>query len=551
MYNVNMSKLIIIEAPGKIETVKKAVRPIWGFDCDVIATGGYLSTLSNTDIGVDFNSFLPVNMVPTESAIYFNQKLQKWRQQYGKKGPWTSIVIMSDPDREGEGIAGQIFEVVKKWFPDAVVERRYVNELTSEAIKHAVSNQEPDKGIILSQQARMVLDRLLPFAASCSLNKAGNFIGLGRLQLETTRVIKQQLSTWKRFLIKGPWKTNNGVFHVEHRTDSLDRAETIISALRNTTNSEDIIAHRKEMIEEPPKPHSAFSLMSALHDMRPEDVMSYAQKAYMQARISYPRTDQRVFGKHSVNTVGGLIDTYHLNNCLSENWYLENIKHASVQGAHPALHPLSGWHPPGDKNQARIENEIAARAMASLMRPAKYTRLQVTIDAGEAGWVNAYKYDVEDKGWTEAYSRLGLSNPLFPDNTFGKKFPQISENFPTLSNIIGWMEQSALGRPSTVASIPSKLQILGLLSSFCTPTALGEKNLQDVYKVLPVLTKPEFTHLMEKGLDHISKTPDDYTEVVKSLLVEAGVDIVGLPDMVQNAQNFDAPEQSDTMDIFF
>lgn len=538
-----MSKLIIIEAPGKIKSVKKAATSIWGYDCEVLATGGYLAVLPNDSIGVDLHSFEPSGMTPTESSLFFNQKLQKWRNTYGKKGPWESIVILTDPDREGEGIAQQAFNIVKKWFPDAKIERVYAQELTTEGLREASVSDRPHEGSVAAQKARMVLDRLLPFAASCALHKAGDFRGLGRLQLESIKTIKNNISSWKRFLIEGTWRNKAGAFWVSHRTDSKERAADIIKALKDTKSSDEITAVREILIP-PPKPHSAFSLMSSLHDMRPELVMEKAQHAYMHARISYPRTDQNILGRPGLFTVASMVDSFHLGSKLRDNWHTNetNKKEEWVQGAHSALYPLSGWTPPSDKEENRVESEIAARAMASVMNPVKLMKTTITIDAGEAGWINAVKHDVLDIGWSSAYERLGLENPVVPKNIFGKRLPLVNENFPTLSNVIEWLSDAHLGRPSTLSAVPDKLQKLGMLSAVCAPTIYAEEQLNKVFKVMPMLTKPEFTHLMEKGLNHLVDSPSDYTSVVKSLLIEAGVDIVGLPDMVKVSSSFEGED---------
>lgn len=549
-----MSKLIIIEAPGKINSVKKAATAIWGFDCDVLATGGYLSVLPNDSIGVDLHTFEPAGMTPTESSLFLNQKLQKWRNLYGKKGPWDSIVIMTDPDREGEGIASQVYTIVKKWFPSATIERIYAQELTPDGLRNASYTDVPHAGSVAAQKARMVLDRLLPFAASCALHKPGEFKGLGRLQLESIKTIKGNISNWKRFLVEGTWRNKAGTFWVSHRTDSKERADEIIKALKDTKNSSEITAVKEEIIIDPPKPHSAFTLMASLHDMRPEVVMEKAQQAYMHAHISYPRTDQQVLGRTGLFTTASMIDSYHLSSKLNPDWHKNETckKESWVQGAHSALYPLTGWKPPIDKEQYKVEAEIAARAMAAVMSPVRMLKTTMTIDAGDAGWITASKHDVLDIGWSSAYERVGLDNPVIPKAVFGKRLPMVNENFPTLSTVIEWLSDAHLGRPSTLAAVPDKLQKLGMLSTVCAPTLYAEQQLSEVARVMPMLVKPEFTHLMEKGLSHLVENPKDYTEVVKSLLVEAGVDIVGLPDMVKVGSGFEEEENLlESTDFFY
>lgn len=539
--------LIIIEAPKKIDTVRQAARGVWGRDIDVFATGGYVKTFPSDSIGINPNTFEPENDVYTKHGEYFRDSLSRAYTTYGNEGPWERVFILTDPDREGEGIAVQALQEFRRWFPKVPVERLYAHELTAEGLHRAEKRDAPHPGMVSAQKARRVLDRLLPLSASSYLGRGGDYRGLGRIQLASVKVLKKASSTWKRFSLEGRWNTPDGPYYIEHSSNSESLLQGHLKLLKNPQTWER--ASKTVIVDDvaPPMPHSAITLMSALPDIRPEDTMDAAQVSYTLGRLSYPRTDQNVLGSYGRRTIAAVIDNLHMGARLDPLWHKDQTEirpQAWVQGAHPALHPQHNWAPGEgllDPLMLRVENEVAARAMASLMVPAKIRTSQAIINF-ETDWLVATKTEIIEPGWTLAFTRLGLANPLTPTLTFGQRYPKIREAVPTPANVVGWMAEARLGRPSTLASVPTRLQQLGLISSVCIPTTIAERTAQKVGKHMPRLVEPNFTELMEKGLSHLIDNPGDYQSVVKSLLVEAGTDLIGLPGLISNPEGLDLQE---------
>jgi DNA topoisomerase IA len=536
--------LIVIEAPKKIDTVRSAARSIWGRDIEVFATGGYVKTFPATSIGIDPLTFEPNADVYTKGGAYYRDCLARSFKEYGLDGPWEKIILLTDPDREGEGIATQALTELRRWFPAAPVERLYAHELTADGLGRAEKRALPHEGMSRAQTARRVLDRLLPLAASQYLQRAGDYRGLGRVQLAAVTVLKKATSDWKRFNLEGRWQTPDGAYHVRTSSDRLSTLQEQLAALKAPGAWQDAPRVVETLSIAPPPAHSAITLMSEMASMRPEDSMSAAQDGYALGRLSYPRTDQTALGEYGRRTVAALVDSLHLGARLSPDWHdasNDRLSGGWVQGAHPGLHPQYGWAPGqtmGDPNRERVENEIAARALGSLMIPATIRRSTVTVEAGQS-WCVAVKTEILEPGWTLAFKRLGLENPLAPDMTFGQRIPVLSERVPTPAHAAGWLAKAHLGRPSTLASVPSRMQYLNLLSAQCVPTTVAEQTIAEVSRYMPRLVEPGFTGLMEKGLQHLIDNPSDYGVVVRSLLVEAGGDLTGLPSLISSPQGFD------------
>ena len=205
-------KLVIIEAIGKIKTVQDAARQIWGRDTQVLATGGYIWTFPNESIGIDANTLRPNADVQTTKGKFFEHAVSMTIGAY--KDQLDEVILMTDPDREGEGIAAQALGIVHKYHSKVSSSRIYAHELSVDGIREALHAPGLHQGILEAQTARRVLDRLLPLAAAHQLQRGGDFIGLGRVQVAATRIVQDKSSHWKRFLLEGMWKTPKGRFYV-------------------------------------------------------------------------------------------------------------------------------------------------------------------------------------------------------------------------------------------------------------------------------------------------------------------------------------------------
>ena len=532
-------RIIIIEAIGKLKTVEYAAKQRWGKDIRVLATGGYIWTFPNDAIGIDPDTLRPNADKKTSNGQYFERALSKVVGAYPNQ--IDDVMLMTDPDREGEGIAAQAQTVVKRYLPDVKTTRVYTHELNYEGLRTATIAPNVHNGIVQAQTARRVLDRLLPLSVAHQLHRDGEFMGLGRVQVATTRIIKDKSSHWKKHLLQGFWKTPEGNFFVREYDDDIEKLQDKLHALK-TMQFSDASLQTKKISIPPPPAHSGQSLLAGMLSVRPEDTMDAMQKAYMGGRMSYPRTDQVQLGQHATRTVASLIQNMHLGHMLRAQWH-DHAGNPSagpgIQGAHSALHPTLTWVPlPGKpvEIQDRVEAEVAARAMASLMNPAEVTRTIATIVTNDGQFFDAVRDELDSPGWTTAYERLGLQNPLVPKSELGKKFPKISEQLPTPAHIIEWLNDENMGRPGTLAPIPTKMQSLNLISAACVTTRFADMQLREIEKTMPHYTYAAFTRFMEHGLSILVEEPNKYLDIVKSILVEAGSDVVSLPSAIAKAK---------------
>ena len=97
-----------------------------------------------------------------------------------------AIYLATDPDREGEAISWHIAEILKgkKLLKDKVLKRVEFNEITQNAVKHAIEHpRDISMDLVNAQQARRALDYLVGFNLSPLLwKKIRRGLSAGRVQ---------------------------------------------------------------------------------------------------------------------------------------------------------------------------------------------------------------------------------------------------------------------------------------------------------------------------------------------------------------------------------
>ena len=139
-------KLVIVESPAKCKKIEGFLGQ--GYKC--IASFGHiqeLKSLSNIDIENNFN--------PTFSVIESKQaQINKIKKMISNA---SEVILASDDDREGEGIAWHICKVFN--LSIATTKRIIFNEVTKTALQAAISNVTTlNMNLVNAQQARQILD---------------------------------------------------------------------------------------------------------------------------------------------------------------------------------------------------------------------------------------------------------------------------------------------------------------------------------------------------------------------------------------------------------
>src|SRR3972149_6874226 len=145
---------------------------------------GHVRDLPKKELGVDVeHDFEPKYTIPAKA-----KKTIAALKKEAKEA--DSIVLATDPDREGEAIAWHISEILKA----AKTERVVFHEITKSAIDEAF--EHPSKlnlALVDAQQARRILDRLVGYNLSPLLwRKVRYGLSAGRVQSVAVRLIVER-----------------------------------------------------------------------------------------------------------------------------------------------------------------------------------------------------------------------------------------------------------------------------------------------------------------------------------------------------------------------
>jgi DNA topoisomerase-1 len=191
--------LVVVESPAKAKTLKKFL----GKEYEVLASYGHVRDLIPKEGAVDPDN----DFAAKYQVIERNERHVDAIARALKKS--DSLLLATDPDREGEAIAWHLVELMKERniLEDKTVHRVVFHEITRRAIEEAVSHpQELSNDLVNAQQARRVLDYLVGFNLSPLLwKKVRRGLSAGRVQSPALRLIVEREDEIAAFVAREYW----------------------------------------------------------------------------------------------------------------------------------------------------------------------------------------------------------------------------------------------------------------------------------------------------------------------------------------------------------
>jgi DNA topoisomerase-1 len=175
-------KLVVVESPAKAKTIEKYL----GSGHRVLASFGHVRDLPPKDGSVEpdegFNMHWQVSPDRSKQLRAITEEAKKA----------DTLILATDPDREGEAISWHVREVLrqKKALP-AQVQRVTFNAITNSAVTEAMKRPRGlDEDLIDAYKARRALDYLVGFTLSPILwRKLPGAKSAGRVQSVALRLI--------------------------------------------------------------------------------------------------------------------------------------------------------------------------------------------------------------------------------------------------------------------------------------------------------------------------------------------------------------------------
>jgi DNA topoisomerase-1 len=481
-------KLVVVESPAKAKTIEKYLGP----GHRVLASFGHVRDLPAKDGSVD-----PDKDFAMEWQVSADRSKQLKAITDEAKGADT-LVLATDPDREGEAISWHLAEVLKrkKALP-ANVQRVAFNAITKSAVTDAMAHpRELDEDLIDAYKARRALDYLVGFTLSPILwRKLPGAKSAGRVQSVALRLIvdrEREIEVFKpqeywsvvaNFEADGQGYTARLVEFDGQKIDRLtignqgdaDRAKAAVEAGRFTVGS----VETKPFSRNPPPPFTTSTLQqeaarklgfAASHTMR------VAQGLYEQGLITYMRTDGVDMAPEAISAARRTIADRYDSGYVPDKPRQYTTKAKNAQEAHEAIRPTDfSQRRAGTGDHARLYELVYNRALASQMASARLERTTVELSDGTGrvvlratgqavlfpGYLALYEEGRDEKSDDEESARMPvLRESDSPAKTGVEATQHFTQPPPRYSeaSLVKRMEELGIGRPSTYASILQTLK---------------------------------------------------------------------------------------------
>ncbi|MDG2187078.1 MAG: type I DNA topoisomerase [Hyphomicrobiales bacterium] len=554
--------LLIVESPAKAKTINKYL----GSGYKVLASMGHVRDLPAKSGSIkpekDFEMVWKTNSGRSKTINDIKKEIQNSEK----------IILATDPDREGEAISWHLEELFKSK-NDKKFERVVFNAVTKDTVLNAIKNPRSiDKDLVEAYKARLSLDYLIGFTISPILwKKLPGAKSAGRVQSVALKIICQReldvenFKSQKYWTINSLFKSNKGsefsatLLSRDHKKlnkfdiKSEDEALKIISDLKDAKYR--VKEVNKTVVQKKPQPPFTTSTMQQEASKRlrfdPTRTMQVAQRLYEGldnpaiegGLITYMRTDGVQIEDSIIDQIRDSINSIYGEKQLPKNKNIYKTKSKNAQESHEAIRPTSFKNSPEmiksylSDEQFKLYDLIWKRTIASQMNNAEFERTSIDIlvkDSNNidnlfratsqhrsfAGYLSVFDDTPNDQEESDN-EPVNQSNILISkdDNLVCKKLEDISHQTEppprfNAASLIKTLEELGIGRPSTYASILSKLSernytIVDQRKIF--PTSNGRLVTAFLENYYPDYVQYDFTADLEEKLDQISN--GDYTRL--------------------------------------
>ncbi|CAN7299303.1 type I DNA topoisomerase [Phenylobacterium sp. LjRoot219] len=491
--------VVVVESPAKAKTINKYL----GSGYKVLASYGHVRDLPAKDGSVRPDEDFAMSWDVDAKAA---KRLAEIAD--AAKGADT-IILATDPDREGEAISWHVLEVLqkKRALKDAKVQRVVFNAITKSAVTEAMRHpRDLDMELVDAYLARRALDYLVGFTLSPVLwRKLPGARSAGRVQSVALRLVVDREIEIERFKTQEYWTVEANVSAggdpfltrlVKHEGKKLTKFdlpnETSAFAARDAVKAASFKIHaveKKPGKRSPPPPFTTSTLQQEASRKLGFDAkrtMQAAQKLYegidiggeTVGLITYMRTDGVQTAPEALDEARQVIGGIYGREYVPEKARIYSTKAKNAQEAHEAIRPTSLARNPGklrlDGDLGRLYELIWKRMIASQMESARIERTTIDLDSADGktglratgqvvlfdGYLAVYEEgrddDADEEGGRLPQVKEGADAKVADaraDQHFTEPPPRYSE-----ASLVKKMEELGIGRPSTYASVLSVLR---------------------------------------------------------------------------------------------
>jgi DNA topoisomerase-1 len=558
------SNLLIVESPSKASTLKKYL----GRGYQILASYGHVRDLEAKEGAVDPSDGFHMRYALVERNKKHVDAIAKAVAEA------DTILLATDPDREGEAIAWHLSELLKskKLLKNKKVKRVVFYEITESAVQEAVNNpRDISMELVNAQQTRRALDHLVGFNLSPLLwKKIGPSLSAGRVQSPALRLLVEREHEIENFKNQEYWtihlesqkaKQAFGARLIQFRDEKVEQftftsesqQAEVVAEITKAAKGVGVVVkvEKKPKQRQPAAPFTTSTLQQEAVrklGLTTDRAMRTAQQLYEGADIggttvgliTYMRTDSLALSQEALKDIRSFIGALYSADYLPKTAVQFRNKSKNAQEAHEAIRPTLIARTPEsvrkylNEDQARLYEMIWKRTLACQMTAARFDTVAVDIAAGPKGilfrangqtlvfpgFMAVYAEGLDDSQ-EEQDAKLptlveGDKVPL--DRVYGEQHFTLPPPRYTEASLVKTLEEFGIGRPSTYANIISTLQDRGyavLDKKRFVPTDIGRLVTGFLVAHFDHYIDYGFTAGMEDSLDSISNGERDWVKVLK------------------------------------
>ena len=563
--------LIVVESPAKIKTLKKFLGKGYVFASSI----GHIRDLPKKGFGIDIDN----NFTPNYEVLPDKKQVVKELVDLAKQ--CDEVYLAPDPDREGEAIAWHIAALLPE--DCKVQRATFYSITEQEVQKALSNPREIDLNLVNAQQARRLLDRIVGYKISPILVRRvqGNgSVSAGRVQSVALKIVVNREKDIRAFRPVEYWTIKAKISPSNKKGDTFEAilhsidgkkiekeliegkevalisdeatAGKIASEIEKNTFAIDAIQKReKKRNPVPPFITSTLQQEASRHfGFSSARTMRIAQSLYegvtneqgdvTEGLITYMRTDSVRLAPEAIQEARSYIEAKYGKEYIPSKAKTYSAK-KTAQDAHEAIRPTEAMRTP-ESLKGSLPNDlwklyslIWKRHLACQMESAVYDTVSIDITSGSKymlratgstlkfpGFLALYEEktdeDIKDKNsrlLPELHSDTPIScHEISKDQSFTKPPARFSE-----ASLVKELEKLGIGRPSTYASIMSKIQDRSYSvkeKGRLHPTELGEVICALLEVSFPQIMDIDFTANLENDLECVAEDQKNW----KGLLQE-------------------------------
>ena len=543
-----------MESPAKARTISKFL----GRSYKVEASNGHVRDLPKSQLGVDVEHGFEPKYITIRGRGEVLERIRK--EAKGAK----SIVLATDPDREGEAISWHLATVLG--LDPQTACRVEFNEITEKTVKNAIKQPRPvNMQLVAAQQARRLLDRLVGYKISPLLwVKIKKGLSAGRVQSVATRMIVDREQEIEQFVPEEYWHVEAELSAqgtpLHARLYALDGERVQIANQQQAEEAKARIERggfvirsvkRAERRKHPAPPFTTSNLQqeaSRKLGFTTAKTMQIAQQLYegvdIEGRgtlglISYIRTDSVRLSEEAVADAREMIAARYGAQYVPEKPVVYKGR-KSAQDAHEAIRPTNMELRPEEirssltRDQYNLYRLVYLRFVACQMADAVYETQQIEIASETGAALRSSAERVKFAGFTAVYEES--ADEALPQEQPAAALLQVTEGTAadvtgtaatqhftqappryTEASLVRALEEKGIGRPSTYAPTISTILARGYVTrekKQLFPTELGIMITDMMKEYFSDIVDIAFTAEMEERLDEVEEGRVNWRDVV-------------------------------------